>query len=69
MYPLILIKAIVFLIFSGKDFLLHLFKISSGIPFVINLNSLLKKLYIMALEFKVPFFINLLYILNLYEFR
>ena len=43
----------------------HLSNISSGFPFVINLNSFVIKLYTIALEFKVPFFMNLLYILNL----
>ena len=49
---------------SGKELTSHLSKISSGIPFVINLNSFVIKLYTIELEFKFPL-INLLYILNL----
>ena len=50
----------------GKVYLLHLFIISSGFPFIINLNSLDKKLYTIAAEPKLPFKLNFLYILNLY---
>ena len=46
--------------FSGTLLLSHLSKISSGIPFVINLNSFVIKLKTIALEFKEPFLMNLL---------
>ena len=67
MKPFLLYKDMVFSKFSGILLLSHLSNISSGMPFVINLNSLVIKLYTIALELKVPFLINLLYILSLYD--
>ena len=45
---------------GGKLFLSHLFIISSGFPFIINLNSLVIKLYTIAADSKVPFKTNFL---------
>ena len=48
-YPFLLKEDIILLKFSGIVFGLHFSRISSGIPFVLNLNSFVMKLYVIEL--------------------